>query len=73
MRIIPDDVWAKDYADLEYDTIEINDWTWRPDNWDEFIKYFDDRPEHYPLTEREMWEFGATSMLNALMGLAGKK
>jgi hypothetical protein len=71
MRIIPDDVWAKDYADLEYDTIEINDWTWRPDNWGEYIEYFNDRP--FNMTAKETWEFGATSMLNALMSLERNK
>ena len=79
MRIIPDDVkeciCGKLYPMPCYhksDTIEITDIKYRPDNWPEFVKYFEDRPEHWPLTEREMWEFGATSMLNALISLAGE-
>ena len=53
-------------------TIVITDVKYRPDNWPEFVKYFEDRPKHWPLTDREMWEFGATSMLNALISLTGE-
>ena len=42
MRIIPDDVWAKDYADLEYETIEITD-----EDWVQIIMWFIDN-EYYP-------------------------
>ena len=78
MRIIFDDAPiaitpSKQVVVFEKYVLEITDIQYRPDNWDEFVEYFDDRPEHYPLTEREMWEFGATSMLNALMCLSGSK
>jgi hypothetical protein len=52
--------------------IEITDAEWRPVDWPEFVKYFEDRPKHWPLTERDLWEFGATSMLNALISLTGE-
>jgi hypothetical protein len=52
------------------DTIEISDCTWRPEAWPDFVEYFTNRPEG--MTALELWEFGATSMLNALMSLTGE-
>ena len=51
------------------DTIEITDILWRPDEWPEFVEYFNNRPEG--MRADELWEFGATSMLNALLSLKG--
>jgi len=78
MRIIPehelapDDNPCEDCNRIRVKPITITDIQYRPDNWPEFVKYFEDRPQHWPLTEREMWEFGATSMLNALISLTGE-
>ena len=78
MRIIPehelapDDEPCYDCNRIRVTPITITDWTWRPDSWPEFVKYFEDRPKHWPLTERDLWEFGATSMLNALISLTGE-
>ena len=53
----------------EQDTIEITNILWRPDAWPELVEYFNNRPEG--MRADELWEFGATSMLNALMSLKG--
>ena len=52
-------------------TIEITDIKWRPENWTGFIEYFEGRPDD--MTPLELWEFGATSMLKALMELKEEK
>ena len=52
------------------DTIEITDILWRPNSWPDFVEYFNNRPEG--MTAQELWEFGATSMLNALISLTGE-
>jgi len=76
MRIIPehelapDDNPCEDCSRIRVTPITITDIQWRPDSWPEFVEYFDNRPEG--MTAQELWEFGATSMLNALMSLTGE-
>jgi hypothetical protein len=74
MRIVKPDAYeyiidgtADDPCYDKSDTIEITDWTWRPYLWAEYVKCFNNRPEG--MTAQELWEFGATSMLNALISL----
>jgi hypothetical protein len=83
MRIIPDGVETGDMDGCirdakgkfkyvaqgydERDTIEITDIKWRPESWPKFVKYFEDRPKD--MSERDLWEFGANSILKAMMEL----
>ena len=83
MRIIPDETKITylidshpdtpedaDYMEVcERDTIEITNIMWRPDSWPDFVEYFNNSPGG--MTALVLWEFGATSMLNALMSLKG--
>ena len=61
MRIISDDVWEKDYADLEKETIEITD-----DEWNLIEKGW-----HYEARTIETYRYGFSRYLKDLMTLKG--
>ena len=59
MRIISDDVWEKDYADLEKETIEITD-----DEWNLIEKAW-----HYEAREIETYQYCFSRYLKELLRL----